>query len=309
LPPSHHPWSSRGMAKAAELSTDWLRSAGDFSCAVCERKRLPASEFSKKQVEKALESFRQQTRDIRAGQNGMTSQLFITAVCKKCSEERDAQELEQAEAKAEARRKAIADAEASLGEARRTTVSLSERPFGMAPVKNDGVLGYVIAKTTEGKPAVRAGVRLGWRVAEVSGQPCEGLSLEQVQALLKEAELPAEIAFDALPEGAEFCTACCQVLASPHFSRKMLTKPVDKRRCTACVEAVDAAAADEPEEAAAPAAGASEACPAPSKAAQSKLSGLQQLCAESAREAELVTGLKAVRGGRSGGRGRGRGRR
>ena len=41
---------SRAMAASEELSTDWLRSAGDFECVVCKRTRLPASEFSNKQA-------------------------------------------------------------------------------------------------------------------------------------------------------------------------------------------------------------------------------------------------------------------
>ena len=36
------------------LNTDWRRSAGDFECQVCKRKRLPASEFSKTQATLAL---------------------------------------------------------------------------------------------------------------------------------------------------------------------------------------------------------------------------------------------------------------
>lgn len=68
------------------------------------------------------------------------------------------------------------------------------------------------------------------------------------------------------------------------------TKPPEKRRCGACVakegEKEDASGYE------------------PAEVPQGKLSELQQLCAETAREAEQVTGLKAVRGA-----GRGRGRR
>ena len=69
------------------------------------------------------------------------------------------------------------------------------------------------------------------------------------------------------------------------------TKPPEKRRCGACVGEKEEAGYEAPEAPEAPA---------------NKLSELQQLCAETAREAEQVTGLKAARGA---GRGRGRGRR
>jgi len=287
------------MAKSEDLSTDWQRSAGDFSCSVCRRKRLPASEFSKSQVDKALASLNTiPDKDIRTGPD-LDRVLFLTAVCKKCSEEREEKEREEARAKREAREQAAE--EAVLEPPERVSVSLAERPFGMTPSKAEGV-GYLVTKTSEGKPAARAGVRPGWRVAEVTGQSCEGLDLEAVQALLKAAELPVAVVFEKVPGGAEFCTACQRVLPAPLFSRKMRTRPPDKRRCSACVEAADGAAEAEAE-------AAEGAAPAPAEAAdgkpQSKLAELRELCAGTAREAEQVTGIRAVRGGSRGGRGRG----
>ena len=38
------------MATSASVNTDWKRSAGDFKCLECRKKRLPASKFSKTQV-------------------------------------------------------------------------------------------------------------------------------------------------------------------------------------------------------------------------------------------------------------------
>ena len=42
------------MATSASVNTDWKRSAGDFKCLECRKKRLPASKFSKTQVKLAL---------------------------------------------------------------------------------------------------------------------------------------------------------------------------------------------------------------------------------------------------------------
>lgn len=289
------------MAKSNDLSTDWQRSAGDFSCAVCQRKRLPASEFSRQQVEKALAALKTlPDRDIRTGPD-VDRHLFLTAVCKRCSEEREAQDRAEAEQRREARQQAAEEAEAAMGPPERVQVVLEQRPFGMAPAKAEDSAGYLVVKVTDGKPAATAGVRLGWRVVEVAGATCEGLGLEDVQALMKGADLPVQVTFEAVPSGADFCTACQKVLAAPLFSRKMRTKPVEKRRCSACVEAAEGAEAEAREAAAAEVAAA-----APSGGPPSKLSELQQLCAESAKEAEQVTGLRATRGT---GKGRGRGRR
>merc|ERR1719274_559136 len=103
----------------------------------------------------------------------------------------------------------------------------------MTPSKADGV-GYLVAKVSDGKPAARAGVGPGWRVAEVAGTSCDGLGLEEVKEVLKNATLPVDVVMEKMPGGGDFCTACQQVLVWALFSRKMRTKPPDKRRCSAC---------------------------------------------------------------------------
>ncbi|CAK0852533.1 unnamed protein product [Prorocentrum cordatum] len=284
------------MATSSELGTDWQRSAGDFSCSSCGRKRLPASEFSKKQVEKALESLRTiPDKDIRQGPE-IQQVVYLSGICKRCTEEKEATERAEAQAKREQREESIAEAEAAMGPPERVEVSLGERPFGMTPSKAEGA-GYLVVKVSDGKPAARAGVRLGWRVVEVAGAACGSASMEDTQAMLKAAELPASVVFEAPPAGAEFCTACHRVLAAPHFSRKMRTRPPERRRCTPCVEASEADAGAEGDGA--------EAEAAPPQAAGGPLAELRQLCAETAREAELVTGIRAKGGGGRGGRGRG----
>ncbi|CAJ1353132.1 unnamed protein product, partial [Effrenium voratum] len=105
-------------------------------------------------------------------------------------------------------------------------------------------------------------------------------------------ELPVTASFEALPANGDFCTSCQEILHSNSFSRKMRTKPPEKRRCSQCVEAEADAEAAAAEAAGYPAEGAEGEEP------QSKMSELRQLCAESAKEAEKVTGLKALRGGR-----------
>eukprot|EP00928_Gymnodinium_smaydae_P081679 TRINITY_DN65154_c0_g1_i1.p1 TRINITY_DN65154_c0_g1~~TRINITY_DN65154_c0_g1_i1.p1 ORF type:complete len:322 (-),score=60.81 TRINITY_DN65154_c0_g1_i1:149-1114(-) len=158
-------------------------------------------------------------------------------VCKRCKEERRQRDREKAKAKKEARDQEREQAlEGSLEAPERIEVTLGERPFGMTPSKADNV-GYLIAKASDGKPAAKSGVRPGWRVAEVAGQSCQGMGMEEVQALLKAAELPVRVGFDAMPSNGDFCTCCQKVLVWAEFSRKMRTKPADKRRCIACVEA------------------------------------------------------------------------
>lgn len=281
------------MATDESVSTDWQKSAGDFSCTVCERKRLPASEFSRKQVEKALDALKTiPDRDIRTGPE-IQRNLFLTGVCKACTEKQEERERAEAQARREERNQAAA--EAVLDQPEMVPAVLSERPFGMTPVKGEGVQGYLVAKATEGKPAAKAGVRPGWRLAEIGGSNCAGFGLEEVQALLKEATLPISVVFEAVPGGADFCTTCQQRLPAPLFSRKMRTRPPDKRRCTGCVEASEGGGAEGEE---GPNAVGSDQAP------QTKLQELQALCAESAQQAQKVTGLRAVRGA-----GRGRGRR
>jgi len=281
------------MTESADLNTDWQRSAGDFSCSVCERKRLPASEFSKKQVERALESIRSiPDKDIRTGPE-IQHTLYLTAVCKKCTEAKEEAERAAAEAKRNEREEAAAATELQPPE--RMPVTLAERPFGMTPSKAEGV-GYLVAKVSEGKPAAKAGVRAGWHLAEIGGKHCGDLDLEAAQAELKAAALPVDVVFEAVPGGADFCTACQRVLPIPLFSRKMRTKPPEKRRCSACVEASEAGEGD----------GAEGAPVIHVAQPKGKLGELAELCKETAREAEVVTGLRAVRGGSRAGRGRGR---
>ena len=73
------------MASSQSVSTDWQRSAGDFECAgACKRKRLPASEFSGAQAQKAIKSF-------ASGGNK-------SAKCKRCAEQLVEQERAAAQA-------------------------------------------------------------------------------------------------------------------------------------------------------------------------------------------------------------------
>ncbi|CAL1171322.1 unnamed protein product [Cladocopium goreaui] len=279
------------MAKAEELNTDWQRSAGDFHClGPCQRKRLPASEFSKKQVERALDSLRNiADKDIRTGPEIQTV-LYLSGVCKRCTEDKE----RQAQADAAARRAGNAgnaDAEAEPDVAgEQVEVTLSSRPFGLTPSSKGP--GYVVLKASEGKPAAKAGVRPGWRLVAIDRAE-EGADLPEWQSRLKAAELPVKMTFETLGSR-DFCTSCQEILPGSSFSRKMRTKPPEKRRCSACVED---AAEEGPNENGEQRSEAAE-------GAASKLSELKQLCAETAKEAEQVTGLKAVRGA---GRGRGRG--
>ncbi|CAE8614533.1 unnamed protein product [Polarella glacialis] len=288
------------MAKSEDVSTDWQKSAGDFSCLVCGRKRLPALEFSKKQVEKALENLRSlPNKDIRTGPE-VQSVVYLSGTCKKCAEEKEQKEQADSQAKRQDREKAAE--EAVLEPPDRIDVSLGARPFGLTPATKGS--GYLVAKASEGKPAAKAGVRPGWRLVSVAGVSCEGDSVEEAQAKLKAAELPVAAVFEGLPGGADFCVSCQEVLAVPLFSRKMRTRPPDKRRCTSCVEASEAAGETEGTEAGGD--GDAAVGVATGRGARnSKLAELQGLCAETAREAEQVTGLKAVRGGSARGRGRG----
>ena len=63
---------------SAHLSTDWRRSAGDFSCAgPCRRKRLPASAFSKTQARRAIAGVRTAAAEAHGEKR---------ALCKECVE-------------------------------------------------------------------------------------------------------------------------------------------------------------------------------------------------------------------------------
>eukprot|EP00913_Durusdinium_trenchii_P003447 g3191.t1 len=228
------------MAKSDDLNTDWQRSAGDFNCVVCQRKRLPASEFSKKQAEPDRSTCSAVFR-LRGGGGG--------------------------------------------------EVTFSARPFGVTPATKGS--GYVVLKTSEGKPAMKAGVRPGWRLVQLNGEELNG-ELGEIQSRLKAAELPVQMTFETLGNQ-DFCTSCQEILPGSSFSRKMRTKPPEKRRCSSCVEAE--AEVEVREETAG--------YPDAKEGGGGKLSELRQLCAETAKEAEQVTGLKAVKGAGRGGRGRG----
>merc|ERR1712039_2568 len=186
---------------------------------------------------------------------------------------------------AAARRAARGDEEpqgeiAPLAEPELATVTLSSRPFGMTPSKTEGE-GYLVVRVSDGKPAAAAGIRPGWRLASVSGVACTSRELEQLQGLLKEAQLPVTLEFEKLPNNGDLCTACQRVLVATLFSRKMRTKPADKRRCSACVDAADDATAE--------ATGDAEQVATDDVAKpQSQFAEFKALVAESAEQAEKV---------------------
>ncbi|CAJ1390681.1 unnamed protein product [Effrenium voratum] len=81
---------------------------------------------------------------------------------------------------------------------RRVSVTFENRPFGMTPLK-EGVEGYVVDKVNHNdpsKPAARLGVKPGWIVSAVAGETVQGLSLDDVQQLTKQAELPVTVDFE-----------------------------------------------------------------------------------------------------------------
>lgn len=219
LPEDHDPALGPFCSACAPQSGHWRPSEG-----------VAKVESARKEDSKNIMS-----KDIQFGH------LVRPGICKRCGDERREREREEAKAKKAVREEARQQAleEGALESPERVTVLLADRPFGMTPSKAEGV-GYLVAKVSEGKPAARAGIRPGWRVAEVLGTSCNGLDLEAVQALLKLAELPVAIVFEAVPSNGDFCTACQRVLVWAQFSRKMRTKPPDKRRCIACVEAAGA---------------------------------------------------------------------
>eukprot|EP00746_Dinoflagellata_sp_MGD_P043862 gnl/MRDRNA2_/MRDRNA2_206775_c0_seq1.p1 gnl/MRDRNA2_/MRDRNA2_206775_c0~~gnl/MRDRNA2_/MRDRNA2_206775_c0_seq1.p1 ORF type:complete len:238 (-),score=48.71 gnl/MRDRNA2_/MRDRNA2_206775_c0_seq1:143-856(-) len=175
-------------------------------------------------------------------------------------------------------------AELVVAPAARIVVSMSDRPFGIVTSKAEGV-GYLVAKATDGKPAAKAGVRPGWRVVGVGSKSCDGQSFEEIQAALKGAALPVTVEFETFPSNFEFCTSCHQLSAD--FSRKMRTRPIDKRRCIACVEA-------SPEK---------EVVEGVTKA-DTAVEERKPLCAERAKQGELVAGHKVGYAGHGKGKGR-----
>ena len=207
------------MATSEEVGTDWTRSAGDMSCTgPCQRKRLPASEFSESQVKRALEWLRKSMpdRDIR---EGVERHTYVSAKCKQC----------------------VALEEQAEQEARQAKIESGE------------------VKVSE-----------------------------------KEAQKLAEL---------HKCWQCNKELPGTAFSRKMLTKPPNKRRCSSCAESAVAAEAAKQAEKKQTAA---EAAVAPK--GSGVLAEVKALCADAATEATKVTGIQAKPAGSKGG-GRGWGGR
>jgi len=91
-------------------------------------------------------------------------------------------------------------AEPKAPEYEKVDVSLGQRPFGMAPSKEAGSSGYVVAKLAESKPAQAAGIRQGWRLIAVAGVECKDADSEAVQNMLKNAPLPVNLTFEKLKE-------------------------------------------------------------------------------------------------------------
>lgn len=76
------------------------------------------------------------------------------------------------------------------------TVTLSARPFGMAPSKEPGLAGYVVGKVAAGKPADAAGIEVGWKVATVGTTPCKDIDFDEVQNIMKSCPLPVKVVFE-----------------------------------------------------------------------------------------------------------------
>eukprot|EP00397_Hematodinium_sp_SG-2012_P056437 GEMP01069634.1.p1 GENE.GEMP01069634.1~~GEMP01069634.1.p1 ORF type:complete len:184 (+),score=34.04 GEMP01069634.1:304-855(+) len=139
---------------------------GTYSCSVCKRHSLGAADFSESQIKTAIAkaecSFTD--RDVREGDAGMTSQLYITAKCTDCINAAQNNEMKLREEK---------------------KIKLAEQ--GLASLN--------------------------------------AVENEKLNAMHK-------------------CTACGNELAASSFSRKMLTRKPDKRKCQKCVEKMLAAEAN-----------------------------------------------------------------
>jgi len=72
-------------ANNATTHTDWRRSAGDFTCTVCRRKRLPASAFSKTQSALALKTYKNTNVEAPSAKCKMCVQAAATAEQEKTS--------------------------------------------------------------------------------------------------------------------------------------------------------------------------------------------------------------------------------
>merc|ERR1712232_1523569 len=113
------------MGEQLSGGNDWRQSAGDFTCTACGKKRLPASEFSKRQVEKALEGLKSiPDKDIRSGPEIETTQ-YVSAICKKCMLAREGTERTEAAAKRVDRDDVI---DTPVEPAVRRAVSFTDRP-------------------------------------------------------------------------------------------------------------------------------------------------------------------------------------
>lgn len=82
------------------------------------------------------------------------------------------------------------------------SVTLNDRPFGMGPSKEAGVCGYVVSKVADDKPAGEAGVKPGWHLVSIAGEPCRSLDLEAIQVLIKGCALPVAVEFEREKEDA-----------------------------------------------------------------------------------------------------------
>uniref|UniRef100_A0A7S1A3T4 PDZ domain-containing protein n=1 Tax=Noctiluca scintillans TaxID=2966 RepID=A0A7S1A3T4_NOCSC len=194
-----------------------------FACTVCLREYLPASEFSEPQLAKCAE---QEVKNNEAS----TIEL-LRATCKSC-----ALSGKEAEAAAAAERQAASQAIANESQWEVVPISLVARPFGMTAAGASDSAGYRVARATAGKPAAEAGVVAGWRLVSIGGVDVRELPLKDAQLVLKDTPLPAELCFERPPSDWHFCVGCSLPCPPEAFSRKMLTKPADKRRCSACVQ-------------------------------------------------------------------------
>jgi hypothetical protein len=111
------------------------------------------------------------------------------------------------------------------------------------------------------------------------------------------------------------CTECKADKPPTEYSRKMLTRPKEKRRCKACVDKTQAA--EQAKKAAKDAAnppkssgvgGASVFGTGAARGGDAKANAFRAAMEETAAEAQAVTGISVKRGRGGGGRGRGRGR-
>lgn len=145
--------------------------------------------------------------------------------------------MQEAEAAKAAERAEAARVEAIDTQWEAVTVMLGARPFGLVPMpESENNTGYTVLRATEGKPAWAEGVRPGWRITTVGGQDVVGLPAAEVQAQMKDSAVPLELGFTRPPAEWQFCVACMRPQPPVAFSRKMLTKPVDKRRCASCLQ-------------------------------------------------------------------------